>query len=253
MPIPGISHEIVIDRIYDRKAPFRQNEKNKDAGYKDFLIWNTVLKLARTNSDQEVVLVTADRDFTKDGELHPHLAADADGLKVRLVSDLKTFHDDEVRPWFPTDEGLKSQLIARLKEITAFIEEEFELAASGFYVDPFDVDLPYSPEGLRLERIDRLADVSISTVSRLGDEEVSVAIVLGGSFIVTDEFTPEDPWQLNALEDAWIDYTVLPWNKRYAQVELQYEGAAEIEIVFEIEDGEIEQPTALEITEFTAN
>ena len=250
-PIPAVPHEIVMDRIYEQKAPFRKSEENKESGYKDFLLWGTVLELARGSFGQEVVLITADGDFRQGSELHPDLAADAHGLDISVVRNVKVFTEKVIPPPSATDMTLREQVGASLGELTAIISGEFEDMASRLSIDSRESHLPYRSDKFRLTRIDELAYADILTVRRLDDDEVLVAAALHGVFVVSDEYSPEDPWQIDVLDDATPDYFAAPFNKRYGVVEFKVAGMVNLDILLPIEDGEITQPTALELTEFS--
>lgn len=81
-PIPDPSHDLLVDRAIQRRKPFNE----KGAGYRDALIWETVL-LAAVNS--EVYFVTMNHlDFCSSmneggqGVLHEHLIED---LRQRFI------------------------------------------------------------------------------------------------------------------------------------------------------------------------
>lgn len=84
-PTPTTSHEEVLDRLFDGRKPFR--DKRSDRGYRDFLIWKTVLAHRVPYSPEvgrrPVVFVSGNTsDFADDGEsageslLHPDLLRD---------------------------------------------------------------------------------------------------------------------------------------------------------------------------------
>lgn len=97
-PLPDISVDALFKLAIDERRPFRAGGK----GFKDALIWQTVLSVAK---DDEVMLISDDGDFAESQKrptvLHQHLRQDleAAGLpsnRVRLLKDLKTFIDEHV-------------------------------------------------------------------------------------------------------------------------------------------------------------
>ncbi len=249
MPIPPISHGSIIDRIYERKAPFGKSENRKDSGYKDFLLWSTVLELARANSGQKVVLVTADQGFWEGDALHRDLAADADEMDIILVKNLRAFHEEEVQPWSRSDEGLRNQLLGRLDDITAFIEYKLEDIPAWFPVH--EADLPYASEEAQLANLDAVRTLKISTVTRLDDDNFVAAVVVRGRFGITDWYYPNDPWQLGQLEHARVDYQAEDMDQDHGMIFFTVDGVASFDLVFRIRDDENAQPTAVEITGLT--
>jgi hypothetical protein len=72
LPWPAVAHRAVVERILGGRRPTR-----KDAGYRDTLIWETLLEYVVANRPEEVVFVTANvRDFCEGERLHPHLVQD---------------------------------------------------------------------------------------------------------------------------------------------------------------------------------
>ncbi len=74
-PSPHVEHDAIVARATKRIRPFDAN----GGGYRDTLIWLTVLDLVRDSHGEEVVLLSADRKaFWQDEKLHPHLQEEVD-------------------------------------------------------------------------------------------------------------------------------------------------------------------------------
>lgn len=83
LPLPAPTHEQLLQRDLDRRKPFANGK-----GYRDALIWMSVLEDAQKHADAEVVLVTANTsDFAQGETLHPDLQHDVDllGGSLRVV------------------------------------------------------------------------------------------------------------------------------------------------------------------------
>jgi hypothetical protein len=94
LPYPEVTHRAVAARALTRRRPF---DRLGHDGYRDTLVWETVLALARTLPRGRVVFVSRNsKDFAaedhRDAPLHPHLADDvassAGDASIELVSDL---------------------------------------------------------------------------------------------------------------------------------------------------------------------
>lgn len=87
-PVPDVSVAALLDRDLARRRPFleiERGEKYVSAGFRDVLIWETVLALLDPQGEYDSVLfVTADKGFLDDAAtgLHQHLRADLDGRGV---------------------------------------------------------------------------------------------------------------------------------------------------------------------------
>jgi hypothetical protein len=124
-PVPEIS-ESLVDRAVRRRRPFDANGK---AGFRDALIWQTVLDEA---SDAQVTVFATDniKDFgneTKDG-LHPHLVEDVAGkglgsASIRLVRSL----DDAARLALEPARDILDRIRARLTDEPGWSNELLEL------------------------------------------------------------------------------------------------------------------------------
>ena len=96
---PAITHEELVGRAVKRRKPFDE----RGSGYRDTLIWESVVQLADKVSDQ-VALVTSDKDFCdKEGNLHPDLTDELAGRgqcgeKIVLFRSLSEFINTNVRP-----------------------------------------------------------------------------------------------------------------------------------------------------------
>lgn len=63
---PTASYGNLVDRMFSRRRPFKKNSKNKDAGWRDTLVWYTALDLLKTDGDFDVLLITANtEDFAE--------------------------------------------------------------------------------------------------------------------------------------------------------------------------------------------
>ena len=80
LPYPSVSHEDVVKRDLARRKPFTKEGK----GYRDTLIWESVLELASDGSNEPVVFITDNSsDFLEDRErIHPDLSADLGGPRI---------------------------------------------------------------------------------------------------------------------------------------------------------------------------
>ena len=100
---PHISHRDVVQRELQCRKPIKSGTK----GYRDTLIWETILEFASILKDDNSVILLSNntKDFAKDStQLHPDLIEDCSqrGLvdgKVSLISDFDTFIEKEILPF----------------------------------------------------------------------------------------------------------------------------------------------------------
>jgi len=122
LPFPGgLDHHDVLTRLQAGRKPFRQTAKNKDIGYRDCLIWETVLGLAggetKGSEDVWVAFVTSNTlDFAEKSDdravLHSELATEAEDrkLKVVLFESVNQFISQVVKPSVPLSDVVSALL-----------------------------------------------------------------------------------------------------------------------------------------------
>jgi len=85
---PDVPHEVVVKRLHERRKPFGGSTDKPDVGYRDFLIWCSVLELLIASPDSGVAFVTDNhRDFfagPKEPELHEDLVQDLVDYEIDL-------------------------------------------------------------------------------------------------------------------------------------------------------------------------
>lgn len=170
-PIPEVDHAELVKRAADRRRPCDKNGN----GYRDSLIWETILAIAHEGDD--IVFVTNDDDFSldDDGErrLHPDLAADLQevggNVEVTLVADLHA----AIRQYLVVGDAdvatlaqqVRLELLNEWLQDAALYEEALQAK-----VGPEEAGLPRSATGLEIEYVEDLEDVtSYSLLRKIGD------------------------------------------------------------------------------------
>lgn len=105
---PSIAHEEIVHRYVLGRKPFAK-KKGDARGYKDSLLWHSLLQVAKEDkeiSENQYVLITDDKDFCSregDGEyvLHGDLQSEIDELGVghlEIMGNLKQFRAKYIDP-----------------------------------------------------------------------------------------------------------------------------------------------------------
>ena len=154
LPYPTTSHESIAARDLKRRKPFSESGK----GYRDALIWESVLDLAAT-SDEQIVFVTSNSKDFADGEaLHRDLVSDLDarGLQGRVSLAL----------------GLSSALEKHLKHMLPPIDHLLRAALERGPSEGIDLG-KWALQELR----DVCPHLSVTSASGIGDEHVQLSMV----------------------------------------------------------------------------
>ncbi len=90
---PNVPHARIVQRLARQQRPFLPNKDGE--GYRDTLVWETVIELARQGSEP-IAFVSADAAFREGDTLHPDLQADLrfrgiDPERVVLCADFNRF------------------------------------------------------------------------------------------------------------------------------------------------------------------
>lgn len=180
--VPNVDHADLVRRSLERRPPFDSSDK----GYRDALLWHTVLDLTRQGSD--VILASNDaRAFSADkggAGLHPVLVHEVEAMcgdsdRVRLVRslgqaiELLCERTDQARADAQRilgDEEVVAEVMKRLvEEADEEIIEERELHAQGW---------PEDLVGVRVLDIRNLGGLSVESAVRRADETLVVEISL---------------------------------------------------------------------------
>ena len=214
---PQNPHEDMVKRATQRRRPFDQ----KGSGYRDTLIWLSVLDLA-AKVDGQVILVSADGDFRDaQGNLHGDLVQDAVGLglpsdKVTLIVSMLDLIDKHVRP--NLGKVFWESPLETLAELGIDAKESITLGLLSFYSgkewDPNELDLPNEYESPVLGYVDEVSNLSVVDVRKVTPDRflVKIEASLVGDFDVfmykPDWYIMDDP-RLITIDSEWNDHYVL--------------------------------------------
>jgi hypothetical protein len=111
LPYPTTPHRSIADRDLARRKPFSETGK----GYRDALIWESVLELATANVDDVVFITSNSGDFSDSDELHPDLVKDLVDRelekRVSLAVGLSNALEKHLKHLLPaTDQQLRAAL-----------------------------------------------------------------------------------------------------------------------------------------------
>lgn len=92
---PDVSHHELVQRAIDRRKPFSEN----GSGFRDALIWMSVVALQAEVCDTVVFVTKNSKDFGKSGTLHSDLLYDLKNERaIRLYNSLEEFNSECVVP-----------------------------------------------------------------------------------------------------------------------------------------------------------
>ncbi len=86
LPYPNTSHEVIAQRAIEHRKPFKEN----GAGYRDTLIWESILSLFNNDSSPICFVTNNSKDFGEGPKAHRDLLQDLDRLEIKY-EDVKIF------------------------------------------------------------------------------------------------------------------------------------------------------------------
>ena len=203
LDIPEVPHEDLIKRAIRRKKPFDHN----GSGYRDSLIWETVVELV-SQTNENIILLSNDKAF-RDGD-EEHLAKE---LKEE-VSQLGQFNDDKVMLFRSVTSFLDELVRPRLSE-----------AMNG---DP--------AEALSCLGIDPQETLALAIQEEhLGKEWYGEALGLPSEYETLYLSMVENVSDLETIDGREVG-TGEYWLKIGATLECQFDGFVHKSEVFELED-----------------
>ena len=254
VPYPEISHESVVSRAIDRKRPFSE----KGSGYRDTLIWDSVVREARDG--HVVAFITADtKAFAGSGnELHADLNAELAALgidsgRVLLYNSLKHFVDEHITPHLDTVAAeIRAQIEAgEYAGLDLHDEISVLMAESAGSVEwpPSLLGFPGEVETATISSVDELSNFQVTGIHRLSPGEFLVDMEADAWIDFELFIFKGDFWVMSEEEMASISVSDLDWNKHYIAASGTREVHAELRMIF---DAGLRQITSLEIDELYA-
>lgn len=128
-PTPAVLHDVLVNKAISRTKPFNES----GTGYRDALIWHTLLEIMFGHDDETVVLISNDQKAfgTPDDGVHPDLAHEflefCPSSKLVLLDSIKTFSERFIEP--------------RLSNQASFLTLGEAIASTGLVDDSFHKDL----------------------------------------------------------------------------------------------------------------
>jgi len=108
LPYPKIEHKDVVKKILERRKPFKKG----DAGYRDFLIWQTIKNLETWGTEEIVFITNNTKDFGETGFISDEFTdKNTSSKNFKISVGISKFNDEYIIPRLKKLEKLKSELI----------------------------------------------------------------------------------------------------------------------------------------------
>lgn len=218
LPYPDVPHERLTKRALARKKPFADS----GAGYKDALIWESLMELA-SQGDERIVLVSRNRrDFGDNkGDLHPDLASylqeqGIDPRRISLVEGLQSFVEQFVTPALEQLQQVAAQmgtgtyLGLDLAELIAVRGPEL---LGGQELNPADIGFPPEYENPTISLLEDVKVETVKDVRGLSSGELLVELTVSTSCEFDFFIFKSDWYALDEEDEPYIFDS--DWNNHY--------------------------------------
>lgn len=225
LPYPSTAHEAMVQRQLKGLRPFQQ----KGTGYRDALIWYSLMEELKKQNRDCVIITNNTADFSLDKDdlktLHGDFQSDLDscGIKsnVEIRRGLDEFITDFVKPALGKLEDFKAELEkGRPIDLKGYLQNNFSQVFEGLRHAHLRIRIP---DALRLEEPIRVSSmneepssIEIDDVLELSDHEIYIEFHAVYNADVFGFLSRTDAFNLS--EDSNIYVTDIGWSNQSAQV-----------------------------------
>jgi hypothetical protein len=241
--IPDISHKTILERDLERRKPFSKDGK----GYRDALIWQTILETAKEQKDKIVFITQNTKDFADDDKkgFHDDLVQDIrdlkfDPSKITLSPSLSLFLKDNLIPCLPSPE---QTLVNFMQKTHPTFKLEDELAETlseeliGEEIEYHSIGKPSEYESITFSMVEAAYDINIIDEHELSPTERVIDLEAYLDCEFNAFIFKSDLWCMNEDEMPFVSNP--DWNKNYAAVSFSETVLAQLYITLDMEKGEI--------------
>lgn len=241
-----IPHSDVVQRDLKRRRPFQQSGK----GYRDTLLWETVVRNCLCKDQLTVFITDNTHDFYGDGqELHDDLRMDmvwgkAKGEgELRLVRDLPSFTDIFIVPYLVARKDfvllIQNGKVKGL-DLSTVTDEKLDIVVEALHEEP---DIMIYDSGVYDPEVDVIEDAGDFTVEQASEISKNVLLVVYefNASVAFTYFLPRDEYY-SMSDDQQGEVAILDatWNEYVMRVESSKEIQFRCRLTFNSKSSKVE-------------
>ncbi len=218
---PNVNHHVVVDRALKRRKPFN-NEGQK--GYRDTLIWETILQLARHDQTAIAFISKNKSDFAdKDSNLHRDLQDDIQNMEenhceVIYFHDLGSFVESQIRPLLTELDNIAAQLVEgeyRDLNLYNFLFHEITDYVGSDFLEPGDLAFQFEFENPSLWNIEDIHNIYEIDVRSLEHSNLLVTFFANIDAVFDFYIRKSDLYGIDDVERKNFEVWDSDWNEYY--------------------------------------
>jgi hypothetical protein len=181
---PIIPHEVLAKKALEHKKPFKPNGQ----GYRDSLIWSTVLELAESGNLDSIGFISSNiRDFADElnnRQLHPDLVEDIERRfsgrrvgEIRYFPNLESFVREQIYPSLEILTDIETRLRSNTYEnlnLKNFLEDELNGFALGREFNSEEIELPDEISSANYSWLEDVLSIKDISVMKISDNEILI-------------------------------------------------------------------------------
>jgi hypothetical protein len=236
---PAVTHKELVQRALSRKKPFRSSDTG---GYRDALLWETILELART--DEIAFISDNPKDFSDESKqsLHPDLLDDIRSRElsaVTLFDSIGKFNQRKIYPVLKSLGEIQAQLLAEQYaplSLSTFLYEKLVEFVGSKELDPVEIGLSTEFESPTISHIENVSEIS----------NINVRQLTSGELLITCSVDTECEFDIFIFKP---DYYILgddevivwdnDWNEWYVAASISKQVILELKMTFSPEKNEV--------------
>jgi len=197
LPYGSIPHDQIVPRAISKEKPFSES----GSGYRDFLIWMSVVERAQRSNDDVAFISGNTSDFCDGDELHGTLLRDLDARGIRRqrfrhFRSVEDFNTRIIKPLLTTLEELRRRLVEDKTTGATIVDNLSDrLLEQLRYEDDLLVNgalgLPGSSLSARVSKLEKASIRQVRNVTALDTRTASVELRLAVSAEVCVDFDRE--------------------------------------------------------------
>jgi hypothetical protein len=257
LPYPPTTHEAIVERQLKGLRPFHQ----KGTGYRDALIWYSLLEELKKESRDCVVITNNTVDFSLDkddfetphGDFQTDLDSSGIKAKVEIRRSLDEFIDDFVKPTLTKLEDFKLQLQSgKPVDLKLYLEDRFSQVFEGLRHAPLRIVVPNArrleePIGVSSMN-EEPSHIDIDDVLELNDHEIYLEFRAVYNADIFGFLFRTDAFGLGDGSDIYV--TDIDRNNHYAEVGVNLELEVRFGAIYDRDEKEF---VTLEVKEAKTN
>ena len=248
---PNVEHKIIVARALARKKPFKPDGRE---GYRDYLVWKTVLEIVKQYTEPIHFVSENPKDFADEKDkkkLHPDLLEEMkqlqlDAAKLIYWSSLKDFIDEVVKPELQRaedEEKLKQSLLENA-QFTDAISNYLDDHLKGVDVKGYDIFVPgVDPT---IEEFEEEFDKEITDISKVECEKILITMLCKYYGIITSKLSKLDA---DSLPQEYLEnFSIAEISDKLFKVSTEVPIDVVLEIIY---DARMRNVEAIEITDMS--